>query len=115
MHDSEVMCRIKVDTPLIYLSKFYGNFGNQFIYLKKILFLDVFHWSCLDKYASELPPNTAPAGYCCPKCKKGIFTPDNIVGPVVNVLREKLQSVKWSRVGLGQPIVNLEKLNLKIV
>lgn len=70
---------------------------------------DVFHWSCLDKYASELPPNTAPAGYCCPKCKSGIFTPDNIVGPVVNALREKLQTVKWSRVGLGQPMLKVNE------
>lgn len=70
---------------------------------------DVFHWSCLDKYASELPSNTAPAGYCCPKCKAGIFTPDNIVGPVVNVLREKLQTVKWSRVGLGQPMLKMNE------
>lgn len=32
---------------------------------------DVFHVACLDQYACNLPANTAPAGYTCPKCKVG--------------------------------------------
>ncbi len=66
---------------------------------------DVFHWSCIDKYASELPSNTAPAGYQCPKCKEGIFPPSNLVSPIVDALKLKLESVAWSRVGLGQSLV----------
>ena len=37
-----------------------------------LLFVDLFHWSCLNRYAISLPATTAPAGYQCPKCK-GIF------------------------------------------
>ncbi len=67
----------------------------------------MFHWSCLDKYASQLPANTAPAGYQCPKCKECLFPPSNLVSPVVEVLKEKLQTVNWARVGLGQSLVSL--------
>lgn len=70
---------------------------------------DIFHWSCLDKYMSELPANTAPAGYQCPKCKSGIFPSPNVVSPVVDVLRQKLETVKWSRVGLGQSLNNTDE------
>lgn len=69
---------------------------------------DVFHWRCINKYASELPANTAPAGYQCPKCKECIFPPSNIVSPVVDVLRNKLESVEWSRAGLGQSLLKIE-------
>jgi len=69
---------------------------------------DVFHWSCIDKYASSLPVNTAPAGYQCPKCKECIFPPSNIVSPVVDVLRKKLESVEWSRAGLGQSLLKID-------
>lgn len=66
----------------------------------------MFHWSCLNKYASELPGDTAPAGYQCPKCKECIFPPPNLVSPVVDMLRKKLETVSWSRVGLGQsPVI----------
>nr|BAJ96624.1 predicted protein [Hordeum vulgare subsp. vulgare] len=72
----------------------------------RLVCLDVFHWSCLNKYASELPGDTAPAGYQCPKCKECIFPPPNLVSPVVDMLRKKLETVSWSRVGLGQsPLV----------
>lgn len=67
---------------------------------------DVFHWSCLDKYAANLPANTAPAGYQCPKCKEGLFPSSNIASPVADALRKKLESVEWSRVGLGQKNTN---------
>lgn len=74
---------------------------------------DVFHWSCLDKYAQELSANTAPAGYQCPKCKEGIFPPSNIVSPVVDILKRKLETTNWSRVGLGQSLLNIkENLNI---
>ena len=38
MYDSEVMCRQKVNTPLVYLSKFYGiyNLHKYYIYLQKL-------------------------------------------------------------------------------
>ena len=71
------------------------------------MFEDVFHWSCLDRYASKLPANTAPAGYQCPKCKECIFPPSNLVSPVVEEVRKKLETVSWSRIGLGQSLVCL--------
>lgn len=75
---------------------------------------DVFHWSCLDKYMEGLPANTAPAGYQCPKCKEGLFPSPNIVSPVVDILRKKLESVEWSRVGLGQSLLQInESLNIQ--
>lgn len=70
---------------------------------------DVFHWSCLDKYMAALPANTAPAGYQCPKCKEGLFPSPNIVSPVVDILRKKLESVEWSRVGLGQSLLQINE------
>lgn len=74
---------------------------------------DVFHWSCLDNYAKALPANTAPAGYQCPKCKECIFPPSKIVSPVVEILKQKLESVEWSRVGLGQSLFkNDETINM---
>ena len=42
------------------------------IYICLLPFVDLFHWSCLNRYAISLPATTAPAGYQCPKCK-GIF------------------------------------------
>ena len=56
-----------------------------------------------------LPANTAPAGYQCPKCKEGLFPSPNIVSPVVDILRKKLESVEWSRVGLGQFLVRIKQ------
>lgn len=66
----------------------------------------VYHWSCLDHYARQLPSTTAPAGYKCPECKTGLFPAPNLVSPVADVLREKLSSVNWARVGLGLPLLN---------
>ncbi|XP_017305281.1 zinc finger protein-like 1 homolog [Diaphorina citri] len=68
----------------------------------------VYHWSCLNHYARQLPSTTAPAGYKCPQCKTGLFPPNNLVSPVADVLREKLSSVNWARVGLGLPLLNDE-------
>ena len=73
--------------------------------IKCLYFTDVFHWSCLDHYARQLPPNTAPAGYTCPICKSGIFPAHNVVSPVADVLRQILIKVNWARVGLGLPLV----------
>ena len=43
--------------------------------------IDVFHWDCLNKFASSLPPNTAPAGYTCPNCKVIVcFCVYNVLG-----------------------------------
>lgn len=65
----------------------------------------MYHWTCLDKYARELPATTAPAGYTCPTCKERIFPDSKLVSPVADVLREKLAGVNWARAGLGLPLV----------
>lgn len=66
---------------------------------------DVFHWYCLNKYAQQLPSNTAPAGYTCPCCKAGIFPAQNVVSPVAEQLKEHLSKVNWARSGLGLPLI----------
>ncbi|XP_053305419.1 zinc finger protein-like 1 [Spea bombifrons] len=66
---------------------------------------DLFHWSCLNELASQLPLNTAPAGYQCPTCQGPIFPPANLVSPVASNLREKLSTVNWARAGLGLPLI----------
>ncbi|KAM7535029.1 hypothetical protein Aperf_G00000101575 [Anoplocephala perfoliata] len=50
---------------------------------------------CLDNYASQLPPNTAPAGYECPSCSMGIIPHANQGGPIAETLRQRLTSAKW--------------------
>ena len=67
---------------------------------------DVFHWDCLDNYARQLPPNTAPAGYTCPVCKSCVFPANNVMSPVADTLRELLSKVNWARAGLGLPLVS---------
>jgi len=57
----------------------------------RLICYDVFHLNCLDKYASQLPADTAPAGYQCPKCKECLFPPNNLVSPVVDVLKQKFK------------------------
>ncbi|KAL4238126.1 Zinc finger protein-like 1 [Mactra antiquata] len=66
---------------------------------------DVFHFSCLNQYALQLPANTAPAGYMCPVCKAGIFPANNLASPVADNLRETLSKVNWARAGLGLPLI----------
>lgn len=66
---------------------------------------DVFHWSCLDEFARQLPSNTAPAGYACPACHTGLFPASNVVSPVVDSLRQFLSTVNWARAGLGLPLI----------
>ncbi|XP_037089967.1 zinc finger protein-like 1 homolog [Pollicipes pollicipes] len=66
----------------------------------------VFHWSCLNELALELPANTAPAGYRCPACEEPLFPPANLVSPVADVLRAALHQVNWARAGLGLPLLD---------
>ncbi|XP_068117156.1 zinc finger protein-like 1 [Hyperolius riggenbachi] len=71
----------------------------------RLVCYDLFHWSCLNDLASQLPPNTAPAGYQCPSCQGPIFPPSNLVSPVASTLRDKLSTVNWARAGLGLPLI----------
>ncbi|KAK2176705.1 hypothetical protein NP493_644g02016 [Ridgeia piscesae] len=71
----------------------------------RLICYDVFHWGCLDHYARQLPPNTAPAGYTCPLCKSCVFPANNVVSPVADTLRDLLSKVNWARAGLGLPLI----------
>lgn len=71
----------------------------------RLVCYDLFHWSCLNDLASQLPPNTAPAGYQCPSCQGPVFPPNNLVSPVASTLRDKLSLVNWARAGLGLPLI----------
>lgn len=57
---------------------------------------------CLNNYASQLPPNTAPAGYACPICSKPIFSfnQTSTKSVILSSLEEKLSSYSWAREGL---------------
>uniref|UniRef100_A0ABM5F508 Zinc finger protein-like 1 n=1 Tax=Pogona vitticeps TaxID=103695 RepID=A0ABM5F508_9SAUR len=72
----------------------------------RLVCYDLFHWSCLNEMASQLPKNTAPAGYQCPSCQGPVFPPANLVSPVASVLRDKLSTVNWARAGLGLPLID---------
>ncbi|KDR22688.1 zinc finger protein-like 1 [Zootermopsis nevadensis] len=72
----------------------------------RLICYHVYHWACLDQFARQLPPTTAPAGYLCPSCKQGLFPANNLVSPVADVLREKLAGVNWARAGLGLPLLS---------
>ncbi|XP_053133878.1 zinc finger protein-like 1 [Hemicordylus capensis] len=72
----------------------------------RLVCYDLFHWSCLNEMANQLPKNTAPAGYQCSSCLGPIFPPANLVSPVASVLREKLSTVNWARAGLGLPLID---------
>nr|XP_020456175.1 zinc finger protein-like 1 isoform X1 [Monopterus albus] len=71
----------------------------------RLVCYDVFHWSCLNNLASQLPLHTAPAGYQCPTCQGPVFPPSNLASPVADVLKEQLSSVNWARAGLGLPLI----------
>lgn len=77
----------------------------------RLICFDVFHWGCLNSYASSLPTNTAPAGYTCPNCKAAVFPPENQVSPVADQLRKVLSTAPWARVGLGLPVVPAANTN----
>ncbi|KAG8146646.1 hypothetical protein E2320_013769 [Naja naja] len=70
----------------------------------RLVCYDLFHWSCLNEMANQLPQNTAPAGYQCPSCQGPVFPPTNLVSPVASALRDKLCTVNWARAGLRLPL-----------
>lgn len=72
----------------------------------RLVCYDLFHWACLNERATQLPGNTAPAGYQCPSCSGPLFPPSNLAGPVATALREKLTTVNWARAGLGLPLMD---------
>ncbi|XP_058016609.1 zinc finger protein-like 1 [Ahaetulla prasina] len=72
----------------------------------RLVCYDLFHWSCLNEMAHQLPQNTAPAGYQCPSCQGPVFPPTNLVSPVASALREKLSTVNWARAGLRLPLID---------
>lgn len=74
----------------------------------RLVCYDVFHWDCLNQFASQMPSNTAPAGYSCPTCKHGLFPPANLMSPVAEALRQMLIQVNWARAGLGLPLIKEE-------
>ncbi|XP_078516904.1 zinc finger protein-like 1 [Lissotriton helveticus] len=76
----------------------------------RLVCYDLFHWSCLNEMANQLPENTAPAGYQCPSCQGPVFPPANLVSPVASSLREKLSTVNWARAGLGLPLIEETEL-----
>ncbi|VDM04527.1 unnamed protein product [Schistocephalus solidus] len=63
----------------------------------RLMCLDIFHWQCLDKHASELPATTASAGYECPLCSQSIIPLSNQGGPLAEALRAKLSTAKWMK------------------
>ncbi|KAF6036101.1 ZFPL1 [Bugula neritina] len=82
------------------------NFGE----CVRLICYDLFHWSCLNKYALSLPVTTAPAGYQCPNCRGPIFPAPNAVSPVADKLKEFLTKVNWARAGLGLPLIDKQQL-----
>ncbi|XP_026573440.1 zinc finger protein-like 1 isoform X1 [Pseudonaja textilis] len=72
----------------------------------RLVCYDLFHWSCLNEMANQLPQNTAPAGYQCPSCQGPVFPPTNLVSPVASALRDKLSTVNWARAGLRLPLID---------
>lgn len=66
---------------------------------------DLFHWECLDGWASAHPANTAPAGFRCPTCREAVFPAPNQTSPMIDKLRSQLQRANWARAGLGLPLV----------
>lgn len=69
------------------------------------MFLDVFHWDCLNARQSALPTNTAPRGHQCPICETEIFPTSNLVSPVADALKQQLAKANWGRNGLGLALV----------
>lgn len=63
----------------------------------RLICYDLFHLTCLDRYVKSLPQNTASTTYRCPKCKKDILPPSNMVSPVAQVLRQKLMMCSWAK------------------
>ncbi|XP_071521492.1 zinc finger protein-like 1 homolog [Panulirus ornatus] len=72
----------------------------------RLVCYDLFHKDCLNDWASQLPPHTAPAGYKCPVCFKPVFPAENLVSPVADHLKENLAAFPWARTGLGLPLID---------
>lgn len=62
----------------------------------RLLCYHVFHWQCLNEHCSQLPSTTAPAGYTCPTCGHEVIPKENVVSPVADVIRRKLDSAAWA-------------------
>ena len=77
----QIPSKIDVNQGLLY----YFSVLQSHIYFR---FTDVFHWSCLDHFARQLPPNTDPGGHTCHIRKSGIFPAHNAVSTVADVLRQ---------------------------
>lgn len=76
-----------------------------------ISFIDILHLECLNNYACQFPPNTAPAGYTCPICSKPIFTM-NSKSPVANLLEQVLSSYAWAKEGIGLSSIASEQTEM---
>lgn len=68
--------------------------------------LDVFHKSCVEKYASSLPEHTAPAGFTCMACSAPIIPQANEEKPIAQELRKYLSTQSWAQPPKAIPEVN---------
>jgi len=70
----------------------------------------IIHLECLNNYASQLPPNTAPAGYVCPICTIPIFSygpgANKSSSPVRALLEKSLSNFSWAREGIGLDFID---------
>lgn len=73
----------------------YPSMKNKFLFI----FLDVFHWDCLNARMSQLPLNSS--SFKCPSCLDNIFPSPNQTSPVIEKLKSRLSTVNWGRNGLG--------------
>ncbi|KAI2805503.1 Zinc finger protein-like 1 [Blomia tropicalis] len=73
----------------------------------------IFHMECLNNYASQLPSNTAPAGYVCPTCTIPIFTSlsGSVKSPVALALEKSLSGIAWAREGIGHGLMGSDSRN----
>jgi len=62
--------------------------------------VDIFHLDCLNRYASELPRTTAPAGYVCPQCEKPIIPSESMTSPIAETIRKCLMHMDWAEQAL---------------
>ncbi|KAH9413014.1 Zinc finger protein-like 1 [Dermatophagoides pteronyssinus] len=60
----------------------------------------IVHLECLDRYAQQFPPNTAPAGYTCPICSKPIFSFTSRT-PITQQLEQLLATFEWAKEGIS--------------
>ncbi|OXA61146.1 zinc finger protein-like 1 homolog [Folsomia candida] len=73
----------------------------------RLLCLHIVHWNCLDGWARQMSPKTAPAGYSCPICRKMcIFPAHNQISPIADELKKRMSQVNWARAGLGLSLLD---------